>query len=130
VVGAALLAAGVAVRDRTERDYSLWLYVAGLAGLAVGLVPKAFPSAAAAGWGGLWMAVALAVLALSIPLQQRLFAAAGLAAVFAYLGKLVFDVFESANAALALVVLGLLVLGVGMLYQRFSERLFAPPQSR
>ena len=51
-------------------------------------------------------------------------------AAFTYLGKLVFDVFESANAALALVVLGLLVLGVGMLYQRFSERLFAPPQSR
>jgi Flp pilus assembly protein TadB len=74
------------------------------------------------------MAAALALLGLSIPLQQRLFAAAGLAAVFAYLGKLVFDVFESANAALVLVVLGLLVLGLGMLYQRYNERLFQRPR--
>jgi hypothetical protein len=98
-----------------------------LAGLAIGLGTKVFPQEAAAGWGALWLVVALTVLGLSIPLQQRLFAAAGLAAVFAYLAKLVFDVFESANAALILVVLGLLVLGAGMLYQRYSERLFARP---
>ena len=63
-------------------------------------------------------------MALSLPLQQRPFAAAGLAGVFAYLAKLVFDVFESANAALALVVLGLLILATGVLYQRYSERLY------
>jgi hypothetical protein len=38
---------------------------------------------------------------------------------------LVFDVFESANAALVLVVLGLALLGIGMLYQRYNERLFS-----
>ena len=127
-MGAALVAAGVASRDRTGRDYSIWLYVMGLIGLTVGLSGEAF-SSDAPGWGALWMLAALTVLALSIPLQQRLFAAAGLAAVFAYLAKLVFDVFESANAALVLVLLGLLILGMGMLYQRFAERLFARPQS-
>ena len=126
-LGGALVGAGVAVRDRTERDYSLWLYVMGLIGLAVGLANVAFPSNEA-GWGVLWMLTALAILALSIYLQQRLFAAAGLAAIFAYLAKLVFDVFESANAALVLAALGLLMLGLGMVYQRFSERLFARPQ--
>ena len=127
-MGAALVAVGVAVRDRTRRDYSIWLYVMGLIGLTVGLAESAF-SSDAPGWAALWMLAALSVLALSIPLQQRLFAVAGLAAVFAYLAKLVFDVFESANAALVLVILGLLILGMGMLYQRFAERLFARPQS-
>lgn len=127
-VGAAVLAGGVASRGRTERDYSLWLYAMGLAGLAVGLGNRAFSTDAPA-WGALWMFGAVLVLAASIPLQQRLFAAAGLAAVFAYLSKLVFEVFESANAALILAALGLLIVGAGMLYQRFSERLFARPHS-
>ena len=127
-MGAALVAAGVAVRDRTRRDYSIWFYVMGLIGLTVGLAESAF-SSDAPGWAALWLLAALTILALSIPLQQRLFAVAGLAAVFAYLAKLVFDVFESANAALVLVILGLLILCMGMLYQRFAERLFARPQS-
>jgi hypothetical protein len=64
-----------------------------------------------------------------VPLQERLFAAAGLLGVFTYLGKLVFDVFESANAALAMIVLGLLVLGAGLLYQRLTERATAKSPS-
>ena len=122
-IGGTLIATGVAIHGQTERDYSIWLYVMGLIGLAAGLSWKAF-GADAAVWGALWMFVALLVLALSIPLQQRLFAVAGLAAVFAYLAKLVFEVFESTNAALVLVVLGLLILGMGMVYQRYSERFF------
>jgi glycosyltransferase involved in cell wall biosynthesis len=77
---------------------------------------------AATGWGGLWMVVSLVVLAMAVPLQERLFAVAGLAGVFVYLARLVFDVFETANAALVLVVIGLLVLGAGMLYQRYTGR--------
>ncbi|MBI4571109.1 MAG: DUF2157 domain-containing protein [Chloroflexi bacterium] len=126
-MGAAALAGGYLSRGRTGRDYTTWLYLGGLAGLAIGLGVSTFPDNAGDGWGALWMVAALAVLGLAIPLQQRLFAAAGLAAVFAYLGKLVFDVFASANAALVLVVLGLLVLGLGMLYQRYNERLFQRP---
>lgn len=126
-MGAALIATGVAVRDRTSRDYSMWFYVMGLIGLTVGLAGEAFPSDSA-GWDALWMLGALTVLALSIPLQQRLFAVVGLAGVFVYLARLVFDVFESANAALVLVFLGLLILGMGMLYQRFAERFLARPQ--
>jgi hypothetical protein len=127
LMGAATLAGGIAARGRTERDYSLWLYIAGMVGLVVGLGSQAIPSDAAPGWGILWLMVALGILGLSLVLQERLFAAAGLAGVFAYFAKLVFDVFQSANAALALVVLGLLVLGVGMLYQRYNERLFSRP---
>lgn len=126
-MGAVVLASGIASRGRSERDYSLWLYVAGLAGLAVGLVPMVFDQTSATAWGVLWVVVALGVLGLALPLQQRLFAAAGLAAIFGYLAKLVFDVFASANAALILVVLGLVVLGLGMLYQRYSERIFGQP---
>ena len=121
------------VNPEPTSRYHLVVIGAGTAGLvsaagAAGLGAKAFPSDAAAGWGVLWMITALVVLALSILLQQRLFAAAGLAAIFAYLARLVFDVFESANAALVLVILGLLILGIGMLYQRYSERIFARPQ--
>ncbi len=123
-MGAGALVAGVFAPREEGRDYALWLYVLGLVGLTVGLGAEAF-SSEAVGWGILWLIVTLGVVALSLPLQQRLFAAAGLAGVFAYLAKLVFDVFESANAALVLVVLGLLVLGMGLLYQRFNERLYS-----
>jgi len=126
VMGAFTLAAGVLVEGRFERDYSLWLYIAGLAGLAFGFGIQALASDTE-GWAILFLVVSLAVLTLSVPLQQRLFAVAGLAGVFAYLARLVFDVFETAGAALALVVLGLLVLAAGALYQRYSDRLFGHP---
>ncbi len=127
-VGATVLAAGVLSRGRTERDYAVWLYVVALAALAVGLGFRVFDEdSVEAIWGTVWMVGALVILVLSLMLQERLFAAAGLAAMFVYFGNLVFEVFESANAALALVALGLLVLGVGMLYQRYNERLFSRP---
>ena len=127
-VGGTVLVAAVLSRGRSGRDYAVWLYVVGLAALAVGLGSQALDEdGAEAIWGTLWMVVALAILGLSLVLQERLFAAAGLAAMFAYFGRLVFEVFESANAALALVVLGMIVLSVGMLYQRYNERLFSRP---
>ena len=123
ILGAGTTAAGVLVSGKTERDYSLWLYALGLAGLAIGLGVQAFDTDAWT-WGALWLAVALVIVALSVPLQQRLFAAAGLAGVFVYMGRLVFDVFETAGAALAFVILGMMVLAAGAIYQRFSERLY------
>lgn len=129
-LGAVSLGAGIRVRGETERDYSFWLSLVGLSALAAGLGALAFPSDAAAGWGIVWLITALLLLAVSVPLQERLFAAAGLLAVFAYLGKLVFDVFESANAALAMIVLGILVLGAGILYQRQTERMAAGSSSQ
>ncbi len=123
ILGAGAMTAGVVVTGKTERDYSLWLFVLGLAGLAIGLGAKTFDTDAEA-WGALWLLVSLVIVALSVPLQQRLFAAAGLAGVFAYMARLVFDVFETAGAALAFVVLGLMVLAAGAIYQRFSERLY------
>ncbi len=129
-IGAIVLGAGILIRNRTERDYSPWLLLTGLAALAVGLSFKAFPENAA-GWGALWVIVALVILALSVPLQERLFAVAGLAAIFAYCAKLVFDVFQSATAALVMAFLGLLVLGAGLLYQRFiTGRMTAPKPQR
>ena len=129
-LGAALLAAGVLSRDRYERDYCLWLYVMGLTGLTVGLSIEAFPSNAAPGWGVLWMIAALTVVGLSVPLQERLFAASGLLAIFAFLARLVFEVFESANAAFALIVLGVLVIAAGVIYQRLIEGVIPRRQSR
>lgn len=126
VVGVAALVAGVLSRDRTERDYAIWLYVFGIAALAVGLGVQALSAdSSEIVWGTIWLGTAVALLVLSLVLQERLFAVAGLAGMFAYFAKLVFEVFESANAALALVVLGLAVLGTGMLYQRYHERLFS-----
>lgn len=120
-IGAALFTTGVYVRGRYERDYSLLLYAMGLAGLALGLGSLAFDGSAAWGWGVLWLAISLSVFALSIPLKERLLAAAGLAAIYGYFARLVFDVYESANAAFALIVLGLLVIAAGVIYQRLTE---------
>lgn len=122
-MGLSTLVGGVFAIRASERNYSLWLYVLALAGLAVGLGVEVFPSDSV-GWAVVWMGTALIVLALSLLLQERLLAVAGVAGIYAYFGKLVFDVFESANAAFALVVLGLLILGAGILYQRYGERLY------
>lgn len=122
-MGLATLVGGVVAIRARERNYSLWLYALALAGLAVGLGVEVFPSDSV-GWAVVWMSTALIVLALSLLLQERLLAVAGVAGIYAYFGKLVFDVFESANAAFALVVLGLLILGAGILYQRFGEQLY------
>lgn len=127
--GAGAFGLGVLLRGRTARNYSIWLYLLGLAAMAQGLGFKAFEEEAAIGWGILWLLVALAVAALSVPLQERLLAGIGLAGVFAYLARLVFEVFESAAAALVLAAIGLLVLGVGMAYQRYAPRLF-PSEER
>ena len=126
ISGAALLAIGAAIRGWSQRNYSLWLYIIAIAALTTGLGMEAFPEDAA-GWGALWMIASVGLLALAVPLQERLLAGAGLIGAFAYLAKLVFDVFESANAALVLIVLGLLILGLGMLYQRYGSQLFARP---
>jgi hypothetical protein len=120
--GAVIVALGVALHGRTQRDYTTWLYVLGLTGLVGGLWGRAVDSDAL-GWGVGFLVVAVLVLLLSIPLQQRLFAIVGVAAAYSYFGKLVFDVFEgSAVAALAMAALGLAIVAMGMLYQRFSQR--------
>jgi hypothetical protein len=121
-VGAATMALGAALHGRTQRDYTTWLYVLGLGALIYALWVRAFDSDAP-GWGVGLVAISVLVLLLSIPLQQRLFAVVGVAAAYSYFGKLVFDVFEgSAVAALVLAALGLAIVAMGMLYQRFSQR--------
>lgn len=127
LLGAVYLAAGVYARRWEERDYSFWIFLLALGALATGLGSLAMPEHAATGWGVLWVITALAILALSLPLQERLFAAAGLLAVFVYLGKLVFEVFQDATAPIAMIVLGLVLVGAGMLYQRLTERMTAKP---
>jgi hypothetical protein len=124
VVGAATVLIGYLLRGRTQRDYTTWLYVLGLGALIYGLLIRALDSDAP-GWGVGFLAVAVLVLALSIPLQQRLFALVGAGSAYVYFGKLVFDVFEgSAAMALALAGIGFLIVASGMLYQRFGRRLF------
>jgi hypothetical protein len=123
-MGALYIAGGIAVRGYRERDYSFWLYLTGIGALAVGLGGLAFPDHAATGWGVLWMAASVLLIGIAVPVQERLLAAAGVAGVLAYLSKLAIEVFESANAALSLVVLGLIVLALAMAYQRYGDSVF------
>jgi hypothetical protein len=124
-VGGAFLATGLFAQGRTRRDYTTLFLLAGIVALGLGLMSQTFVERSATVWGLVWLATALALLALSLPFQQRILAAAGIAAVLAYLARLVFDVFASANAALIMVVLGLIVVAAGVAYQRYGERLFA-----
>jgi hypothetical protein len=124
-MGMLYVAAGVALRGSEGRVYSFWLYVTGIGALAVGLGGLAFPDHAATGWAVLWIAASVALIVVALVVQERLLAAAGVVGIIAYLAKLVIEVFESANAALAMAGLGLIVLGLAMVYQRFGGRLFA-----
>jgi hypothetical protein len=121
VMGAATFCAGLLFRQRTARNYSLWLYIAGIVGLAAGLGMLALASDSV-GWAIVWMSASVGLVALSVALQERLLAVAGIAGVFAYLAKLVFDVFESAAAALSMAGLGVLLIAVAIAYQWLADR--------
>lgn len=123
VFGTALLAAAYAVdeRDDEREGFAFWLYLCGVAAVAVGLVHL---------FGEIrWtrhLAPLLAVVAFAaaLYLRQRVFLVGGAIALFWYLGYLAFEVFrETALFPIALATIGLLVLLATVWLQRAFPRL-------
>ena len=117
--GLAMLLVAYCVDKRTEEDYAFWGYLFGL---------SAF-------WGGLSMMesgnewrrflyclINVGLMLLSVLLQRRVFMVFGAIGVFGYLGYLSYDVFkDSLMFPFALSFLGVLIIAVGVAYQRRRE---------
>jgi hypothetical protein len=107
--------------SRSRADFGFWLHLAG----------------AAAFWGGLtwpvssreWLALAycatnIALVLFSVLTQRRVYAAFGGLGIAIYLGHLAYDVFEDTLwFSFALSGIGLLIIGLGILYQNKRDRL-------
>ena len=123
IFGAFILLVSYVVDRRTREDYAFWGYLFGL---------MAF-------WGGLslmqsnselnkflYCLINLGLMLVAIFLERRAFLVFGALGVFIYLGHLSYEVFkDSMMFPFALSVLGLLIIYLGIMYQRNREAIEA-----
>lgn len=126
--GMTLLAFWVDLRSRREKDFAFWLYLFGVVTF----------------WGGLslmhsdselnkflYMCVNLFMIFIGVLLGRRVFAVFGGIGVAGYLGHLSYDVFaDSLLFPFALSIIGLLVIGLGVVWQKREEELTGRLRSR
>jgi len=117
--GLAMLLVALCIDERSEEDYAFWGYLFGL---------LAF-------WGGLslmesgsewqkffYCLINVSLMLSSVLLQRRVFMVFGVMGVFGYLGYLSYDVFkDSLMFPFALTFLGVLIIALGVVYQRRRE---------
>ncbi len=109
------------LRWRSRGNFAFWLHLAG----------------AAAFWGGLtwressseWLAflyclINIGLVLFSVLADRRIYAVFGAFGITIYLGHLAYDVFEDAiGFSFGLSLIGLLIIGLGILYQRHHDAL-------
>jgi len=119
--GLAMLAAAYWIDQRTEEDYAYWGYLFGLLAFWGGLSLMESGSQ----WKKfLYCLINVALMFLSVLLQRRVFIVSGALGVFGYLGYLSYDVFkDSLMFPFALSFLGILIISLGVGYQRKREKI-------
>lgn len=118
--GLLILLATYLIDRRTRDDYAFWGYLFGLAAFWGGLSLMESPSE----WKKfLYCLVNLGLIIVAVFLQRRVFLVFGAFGVFGYLGHLSYDVFkDSFLFPIVLSFLGLVVIYLGVQYQRHRER--------
>lgn len=132
--GLAMMVGAYLVDRRTEQDYAFWGYLFGLMAFWGGLSSMHSDSELSKLAYGL---LNVALMLLSVLLQRRVFIVFGALGVMGYLGHLAYRVFkDSLLFPFALTLLGLLIIYLGIQYQRhrqtIEQQLFArvPPGMR
>ena len=120
LAGAVWIAAAIYLEPRSRaparRANPLLFHLFGLGAIVIGLGTLAVAAEHVAPLGVLYLVAGVALLALSVWLQRLLFAAAGGLAIFIYVSKLAFDVFNvphggpSLGFAFVLAVIGLIII--------------------
>ncbi len=123
VFGALILLLSYIVDRRTREDYAFWGYLFGLLAFWGGLSLMQSNSE----WNKfLYCLINLGLMLLAIFLDRRAFLVFGALGVFGYLGHLSYEVFkDSMMFPFALSVLGLLIIYLGIKYQRNREAIEA-----
>jgi hypothetical protein len=121
--GLVILLVAYLIDRRTEEDYAFWGYLFGLAAF----------------WGGLslmesgselrkflYCLINIALMFLAVLLERRVFLVFGVFGVFGYLGHLSYNIFkDSMMFPLVLTLLGLLIIYLGVSYQRNRAKIEA-----
>ncbi|PWB31278.1 DUF2157 domain-containing protein [Pseudomonas sp. SDI] len=121
--GVALLLVFLGIDGRTRKDYAFWGYLAGLLAFWGALTSmnsdNEFGKA-------MYCLINLGLMALAVLLRRPMFMVFGALGVAAYLGYLSYDVFaDSLLFPVVLTLIGLGVIALGLLYQKYREPLSA-----
>lgn len=119
--GLAVLLASLLIDGRSKKDYAFWGYLAGLLAFWGGL--SLMDSGSEWGKAG-YCAINMLLIATAVLLRRPMFMVFGALGVAGYLGYLSNDLFrDSLLFPIALTLIGLVIIGAGMLYQRNRHRL-------
>jgi Predicted membrane protein (DUF2157) len=126
LAGAVVVAASAVLMATRERDLGIWLGVGGHGGFLVGTIGLLLISNWTPASGLTFAAIEAAVLALSVPLKNREFLAAGVIGFYAMVFRVVFDVGnDGAWIWAAFMGIGVSLILLAMFYQR-ARREWAP----
>lgn len=122
-LGMLLLAFGIEMRYGREPDYAFWLYLFGMLAFWFGLSLRGSDSELAK---LAYCLINMGLLFIGTMLRRRVFVIFGAIGVFSYLGYLSYRVFaDSLLFPIFLSFSGLLIIGLGILWQRHEQRIGA-----
>lgn len=120
--GAALVITGTILRWRVLGEYGFWFNLAGHITFLYAFTWASFEPWGV-GYATLYVVVYAAILLLSIPLRDRLYAVAGVIGIYIFVSRLIFDAFEgSPFLPLGLALLGLSMVALAIGYQQLRVR--------
>jgi hypothetical protein len=106
---------------RREGDFAFWLYLFGLMSFWFGLTLQGDSNEFQK---FIYCLINLGLMILSVLLKRKVFMVFGAIGVFSYLGHLAYTIFKDAVLfPFALTVLGIFIIYLGVLYQRYSTRI-------
>ncbi len=120
--GLVLLGIGLTVRGR--KRYAFWFKLYGLVGLQITFT-SLFVESQSAFFGLLFLLTYLVIIGFSLRFREVIFLVFGAIGFYTYITRLVFDVFEGeAYFPLLLGIIGLSIVILAVLYQKYGLRLF------
>ena len=119
-----LILLGIALTLWEKKPHAFWFKLYGLVGLYVAFTTL-FVDSDNVFFGLLFLFVYLAMVGLSLRFREVIYLIFGAIGTYTYIGRLVFDTFEgTAYFSLLLGVIGLSIVVLAVLYQRYGARLF------
>ena len=116
--------AGIGLSLAEKKRHTFWLKLYGLVGLQIGFTTL-FTNSENALFGVLFLAVYLVIILMSLRFQEIIYLVFGVIGVYTYIIRLVFDYLEdTVYFPLVLGVIGISIVVLAVLYQRYQGKLF------
>ena len=121
LIGAGMIGAGLLLQRRTERDYSLWLYLFGHVTVFCSFSAIALDHQALLGWL-VYPLVYLGVVVMSVWLQRKVFLVFGAIGSYCWATYIVFETFHGAlGISFGMAFIGIMIVLSGVLYRNSIE---------